>query len=142
MKKTYYLLFYKLNNFFKYVHDDSWTTWKALIVICVAEGFLMLEPFIWYDVIWPGPSSPTENSKAKLFIPALILVGLNYWILMHNDKWKVYEEEFKNHSRRKKIISSWLTFLFIIGVLTSLILAFYNLSLIDWATINKDNYYP
>lgn len=29
MKKLYYLLFYKLNCFFKTISDDSWSDWKA-----------------------------------------------------------------------------------------------------------------
>ena len=42
MRKTYYLLFYKLYRFFKAISNDSWSDWKAGIVIQATQIFFIL----------------------------------------------------------------------------------------------------
>jgi heme/copper-type cytochrome/quinol oxidase subunit 4 len=130
MKKIYYLIFYKLYCFWKAVSDDNWSDWKALIIMGKAQIILLLECYIWWTVI---TKKGFDFPNYWLIIPVFSIVIVNYYLLLNNGRWKEYEEEFKQYPKTKSRIAGWLVFLFLLGVLVSLILAFYQMSLINWS---------
>jgi len=137
MTKAYYILFYKLYRFFKSLSDDSWGTWKALLVICVTEGFIVLTVGVGLKVIFKeSPVMEMPMTFWGIFCVALTIV--NYLIFLHKDRWKNYEDEFKNYPIKKSRIYGWLVFLFLLLVLSSLIFAFYQMSRIDWSKYNPN----
>ena len=133
MKKAYYLLFYKIYSFFKSISDDGWADWKSYVIIGGSQGLLIVEFYVWCDIIFKNRNIEFSNPY-KVVIPLAIFIAvINYYIFLQDDKWREYEEEFKNYTKKKSSIVGWLSFLFLIGVLSSLVFAFYQMSLIDWS---------
>lgn len=130
MKKVYYLLFYKLSNFFKAISDDNWEKPKAFIVVDTICALLIVEFLVWWTLIF---KSNVNFSKLWFIIPTLIIVTLNYNFLMSRNNWDNYEAEFKSYSTRKNRIINLSVLMFILLVIGSLIFAFYQMSLIDWS---------
>lgn len=132
IKKAYYLLFYKIYCFFKYMSDDTWKEWKALLVLCVAEGYTFLTIDVWINIIFKR-SIFLNISKEALVLLVVIITFLNYYLTLHHQKWKKYEMEFTQYSKLKSRVISWLVCFILFGILGALILSFYQMSLIDWS---------
>lgn len=130
MKKAYYLLFYKLYSFFKSISDDGFAEWKALLITNVLQAIIIIEFYTWCDIIFRSDNFEIPYPRTIIVFFGFILTGCNYYLLMHNDKWKVYQIEFKKHSIKQNKINNLLIFLFIILVLGSMIFAFYQMSLL------------
>ncbi len=130
MKRLYYLLFYKLYCFGKSINEEGWEHWKALVAITVLQVILIIELLVWWTIITKiGLTIPKYSFAIPL---GLAITIINYYALLHHDRWKKYAEEFKKHSKRKSIIISWLVFLFVLLILSSLIFSFYKMSQVDW----------
>ena len=131
MKKLYFLFFYKLNQFFKATSDDGLSSWKALIVIGCIQMALIIELYVWCDILFPDQN--VEINPFAVGVPlALVISAFNYYALMHNDKWKFHEKDFTIYSKVKSRTINFLCLLFIAMVIGSVIFAFYKMSLIDW----------
>ncbi len=133
MKKITFLLFYKLNHFFRWVSEDGWSDWKALLVIQVLFAFLILSVDIYIKVLFKGSSLIMDLPKAYFIILFVAYSLLNYYYFLHEDRWKMYQNEFENYPKNKSRLISLLVLSFIILVLFSLIGAFYQMSLVDWS---------
>lgn len=130
LKKALYLLFYKIYHFWESVSDDNWSDWKTLVVIGKIQILLLTEFYVWWTII---TKKDVDFSKYWLIIPVFTIAILNYYYFLHNNQWKDYEQEFRQYSKVRSKFLGWLVFLFLIGVLGSLIFAFYQMSLIDWS---------
>lgn len=130
IKKAYYLLFYKVYRFWEAISYDSWSDWKAYVIISCTEMLFLVELIVWWSV---ATKMSFDVSKVWLTVIGLIISIINYNLFLSNDRWKEYEAEFKNYSKQKSRIAGWLSFMFLVGVLSSLIFAFYQMSLIDWS---------
>ncbi len=130
MKKAYYLLFYKLYSFFKSISDDGFADWKALIIVSGSQVILIIELLVWWALL---TKSFADFSKYWLIIPVFSITILNYYIFLEKDRWKAYAKEFKQYPKRKSKVIGWLVFVFLLSILSSLIFAFYQMSLIDWS---------
>jgi len=130
MKKLYYLLFYKIYNFFNSLSEDGWEKWKALVVIGVAEMLLFVELIVWWTVT---TKVGVNISKFWIIGLGLVIAGFNYYFFLHHNQWEEYESEFKQLPKNKNRLAGWLTFLALLFVLGSIIFAFYQMSLIDWS---------
>ncbi len=130
IKKAYYLLFYKLSLFFKEVSDDKWEKPKALIVVNAICILVLIELLAWHTIFF---KSNFNFSKFWLAIPVYLLVTFNINFLMSNNNWDNYKKEFKSYSKNKNRVANVLVLIFIIFVFGSLIVAFYQISLIDWS---------
>jgi hypothetical protein len=130
MRKLYYLLFYKVSSFFKHASDDGLADWKAIVIIGGAQVLLLVELMVWWTVI---TKIGIGISKYWIIVTGLFIAISNYYIFLYKERWTEYEEEFKNYSKQKSILISWIVFLFLIGIIASLIFAFYQMSLIDWS---------
>lgn len=134
IRKAYYYLFYKLNSFFENVSDDGFADWKAGLIVQTLEIFVFLTVGGWYAIFTKKNILPDNPFWIVLPI-AIGLALLNYFTFLHHDRWKKYEEEFKKQPKKKRTMGSWMVFLFILLVISSMIFMFYNLSQIDWAAL-------
>ena len=123
MKKVLYLLFYKIYQFFDSISDDSWAEWKALLVLSVANGFILLSVDIYMEICF-NISLIMALPKIFFIIFFSIFCLVHYYCFLHNDKWRFYESEFKEYSKSKSRRAGWITFLFLILVMANLIFAF------------------
>lgn len=137
IKKTYYLLFYKLYRFFKSISDDGFADWKAGLVIQTLQIFILLITAIQIELI--GKINIIPNGDPKIWsVPLAIAFAIfNYYIFLNYKGWKVYEYEFKRYSKQKNRMINLIVFCFVFGILAILIFTFYQMSLIDW---NKYRY--
>lgn len=133
IKKAYNLFFYKLYRFFTSISVDGWEDWKALLVIGVLEGFLLIELYTWSGIIFRDKNIQFSNTRGVSILLGLFIAVSNYYILLHKNRWKQYEEEFKNYSTERNRLINFSVFLFILLVIGSVIFAFYQMSLIDWS---------
>ena len=127
--KFYYYLYYRFFNFSKSISDDILNEWKPLVIISVLQVFILLEIIIWYSIL---TKNIYTSPKVYLFLMALAIVSFNYFIFLHNQKWKNYIPVFKLFSRTKRLWHDVLVFLIVFFILGSMIYSFYELSLIDW----------
>jgi amino acid transporter len=135
LKKGYHLIFYKLFQFFESVSKDGWEDWKAYIVVNSMCLLVFVEGLVWYSVIM---KRAVEISKSYAIPLSIAITLVNYFVLMHKNKWKEYEYEFMHYNRSKNRLANLFVFFCVLGVLSSFILAFYQLSIIDWAKYNPN----
>jgi hypothetical protein len=114
------------------VSEDSWSDWKALLIVEGINVFIVLTIDIFIKVLFKS-SFILELPKLAFVLLFATISFLHYYIFLHNDRWKEYEEEFKSYSRKKNRIINLSVFVFILLVLGSLIFAFYQMSLIEWS---------
>lgn len=132
MMKSYQFLFYKLYYFFKSISNDGWGKWKALLIVSGSNCLILLGAEIWLEVVFKK-SFIFNLPTFFLFIICVGLSTVNYFIFLHNNKWREYEKEFINYSKKKSRILGWFVLIFLLGVLLNIFFAFYGMSLIDWS---------
>jgi len=133
IKKVYSLFFYKLYCLFKSQSEDGWEDWKALVVIGGLQGLLIIEFYTWCDIIFKNNNIEFSSPRIVIALIAIIITAFNYYVLLYQDRWRQYEEEFKQYSDEKNKAINLLVFFFILLDLGSLIFAYYQMSLIDWS---------
>jgi hypothetical protein len=130
VKKAYYLLFYKLSRFWKTVSEDSWSDWKAGLIIQTLQYIILfivigqiefvtscnLYPNV-YPILWALPLS-------------ILLVILNYYLLSNSVR-NAYEDEFRRYSNKKNTVINFIVFFFFIGIILLLILTLYQYSKVN-----------
>ncbi len=113
-KRAYYYLFFVLNNVFKY-SSDNYNEHKAAISIMIIQVLIftrLLDLFISDEIL-------KEYELVKLIgvIISVFFATLNYYILIIEKKWKLYEEEFiilKGNRKISAILFVIFFFLFFI----------------------------
>ena len=128
--KWYYYLYYKIFNAAKSISDDVLNEWKPLIIISALEIFIFIQAIIWYSVL---TKNIYRGSNIYFFLLSIALVSFNYYIFIYNHKWKQYIQSFKKISKKKDIWNGIIILFGILGILGTMIFAFYQMSLIDWA---------
>jgi len=132
-KKAYYLLFYKLYQFFKSLSEDSFEEWKAGLVIQTLQIFILAIIWLQITIITKNDIIPNTNPKIWIIPLALIIAILNYHVFLGKKLWKNYEMEFKNYSKKKNRVINFIVLFIIFGIFALLILSYYQLSQIDWS---------
>ena len=102
LKKAYYLLFFKLYQFFKSLPENSFEEWKAGLVIQTLQLFVLGIIWIQITIITKNDIIPNINPKIWAIPLALIIAILNYHVFLGKKLWKNYEMEFKNYSKKKE----------------------------------------
>ena len=131
IKKAYYYLFYKFYKFSEAAPSRWLSDWKAELCVDALEIFLGLSFLIYYTVFtkqWIN----IANGKAILLYVALISLP-NYFIFHHKHQWKEIVKEFDKLPKKKNLIGSCIVFIIVLAIITNLIVAFYQMSLIDWS---------
>lgn len=131
IKKAYYYLYYKLYRFAVSISDDAINEWKPLVTILILEVLLIAEIFIWYSVA--TKKIFVVSNPLTSFLPVVAIIGIaNYIFFLHKNRWRNYVDEFKSYDKKKKSFGGLIVFLIIALIVASVVLAFYQLSQIDW----------
>lgn len=93
----------------------------------------VLFSFVAYYRIYTKTSMQLSISMPIVYIPLILLFVFNYFTLDYKGKWKQYNTEFANYSKRKNRIGGWIVFGIILLVISNLIYALYLMSQIDWS---------
>jgi hypothetical protein len=131
IKKAYYYLYYKLYRFAVSISDDAINEWKPLVTILILEVLLIAEIFIWYSVA--TKKIFVVSNPLTSFLPVVAIIGIaNYIFFLHKNRWRNYVDEFKSYDKKRKSFGGLIVFLVIALLVASVMLAFYQLSQIDW----------
>lgn len=69
-----------------------------------------------------------------------MLLGLNYILFLHNDKWKLYVRELDKQSGKQQLRGGIIVWSIIVLILSNLIFMFYLMSKVDWSLIDKGTF--
>jgi hypothetical protein len=131
LRKAYYYLYYKLYKLAVSVSDDALNEWKPLVTILILEVLFIAEIFVWYSVA--TKKIFVVNNPLASFLPMVAVIGIaNYLFFLHKDRWKNHIDEFKRYDKKRKLIGGAMVCLLITLIIGSLLMAFYQLSKIDW----------
>jgi len=135
IKKSYYYFFYKIYRSIEYTSELSGgkflTLFKASVVMIALETW-MLFSWVNYYAIYTKTLKELSISMPVIYIPLLIIVGFNYFTLDYKGRWKKYNSEFVNYTKKKNRIGGWIVFGIILLIITNLIFSFYLVYQIDW----------
>jgi hypothetical protein len=130
MKKAYYYLFYKL---YKWIGENNWwTDWKATLSVDVLIYVIVISSFVYYKIYFNRFIQLSENNADIIILVILVSVP-NYFIFQHRDQWKDIVKEFDKLPKRKNKTGGWIVFGVVLLIISNMILAFYQMSLIDWS---------
>jgi len=130
--KAYHYLFYKLYKFSEAAPSRWWSEWKASLAIDVLIFAVLLSAGGYYTVISKKDMLPVSSPKIAISLIVVAVVGLNYFIFNHRDKWKLFVNEFEQWSKVKNRIGGIIVWVGILLIIANLIFMFYLLSKIDW----------
>jgi hypothetical protein len=131
IKKTYYYLFYKLYKVAKTGAIKSLSFWYALSAIMILEGWFVFSLYNYYTIFINRYSSLQLKSPITIVFIILVLI-INYFSFVYNDKWKGYVDEFDQWSKKRNIYGGLIVWSIIILITANLIFSFYLFSQIDW----------
>ncbi|MEO6175386.1 MAG: hypothetical protein ABIP27_09580 [Flavobacterium circumlabens] len=136
IKKSYYYFFYKIYRSIEYTSKsfggETLISSKAGLVMLALEAWVLFS-FVAYYRIYTKTSMQLSISMPIVYIPLILLFVFNYFTLDYKGKWKQYNTEFANYSKRKNRIGGWIVFGIILLVISNLIYALYLMSQIDWS---------
>lgn len=133
MIKAIYLMFYIIYDFFKSTGSNDIIKsfeWKASVVFVVLQIFIFFIFCIQVELLTANHVqifSYLSHSGEMLGVGLVLLV--NYFAFLHNDRWKKYSSDFAHYSKKKKIVAR-ITVAMICGIIVFLLCAsFYQLSI-------------
>lgn len=132
MKQAYYYLFYKFYRMSEAAPSRWLSDWKAGIAIIVLEIWICLSLISYFSVITKRATELTISNPI-VFLPLIVIIGLNYFAFVYTDIWKEYVAEFDQLPKKKNRIGSWIVFGVVLFVVANLIFSFYLMSQIDWS---------
>ena len=130
IKKAYHYLFYKL---YKWIGEDNWLTeWKAGLIINILIFLILLSIFIYYT-IYVNPYIHLSDGNIEVIVFFIVINILDYFIFYHHDQWKDIVKKFDQLPKKTNSIGGWIVFGIVLLIITNMIFAFYQMSLIDWS---------
>jgi len=130
--KAYYYLFYKLYKFWENGHFTFWSEWKASISIIVLQIWFILSLFVYYK-IFINRYIHLAGDNIEIYLVAIPIWGINYFIFHHHSKWRSIVVEFDKLPQEKNKIGGIIVWSIIILVVVNVIFSFYLMSQTDWS---------
>lgn len=122
LTKPYVYVFYVLRSWFKAMADDNLHDWKALVVLCFFQGAAIVS----VETIVEELVGTYLFSNNLLFgaAPLAIALGLlNYFFLLHDDRWRKFERCFRGYSMTMRRIGTLSVVLAMIAVASLFVIA-------------------
>ena len=114
--KAYYYLFYKLYKLWETAPAKFWSDWKACISLTALEIWLLFLGFNIRSLI-NNEKLDLEITHPLIIIPFLLIILINYFLFIHKEKWKEYNEDFDQLPRYKNIIGGIIVWIIIISII-------------------------
>lgn len=128
----YYYLFYKLYKFSEAAPSRWLSDWKAGLAIAALEIWLLSSIGIYYIVATKKITELTIEMPI-VFIPALLILGGNYFLFFSTDRWKRYAQEFDRWPKAQNKFGSWVVIGLIVAIIANFIFSIYLLYQVDWS---------
>ncbi len=121
----YYYFFYVLFKTFESIEFRWWSEWKAALSVSILEIMILITlegilSFLFKLNIF-------SNDTITIIIASIILI-LNYFIFLHNDKWMPFIDKFDKFPKRKNQIGGVFVWATILIIVAALIFMYYLLS--------------
>jgi magnesium-transporting ATPase (P-type) len=127
IRKLYYYFFYKIYKSIQYTSapfGEFLNNFKAGLVMIVLQLWIVFSIINYYTVI-TGTKVQLSISNPIIYIPLVIILGVNYYTLDYLDIWKSYNNEFDQLHKKKNIIGGWIVLAIVIIITANFIFSFY-----------------
>lgn len=127
MIKFYYYMYFRIYNSARKISDDVINEIKPGATIILLELFIIAQVSLWLQLF----KHISTNLQSVLWsIPVLItelvlLIFFNYFVFLHKDKWKRYNNEFRKYPKNKKCLLDLMIIIVFIGVVSGFIVSYY-----------------
>ncbi|WP_326983450.1 hypothetical protein VUJ46_02575 [Chryseobacterium sp. MYb264] len=136
IKKAYHYFYYKIYKSIEFTSNEIGGSflidWKATLVVDVLIYFIVSASLIYYTIFFDR-NIHLNQSNTDVFIIAIPIFLLNYFVFHHQNKWKNIIISFDQLPQKKNVIGGWIVFIIIVFIIGNLIYSFYLMSLIDWS---------
>lgn len=129
----YEYVFYKI---YKASYDDQypkWSEWRAGVILVILEIWFIFSLIVYYKVFINRYFNLPDNAIVWGLLGAITLGLLLYYSFWSKDKYKEIVTRYDAWPKRKNVIGTVIVWVIIFAIVTSLILAFYFMSRIDWS---------
>ncbi len=118
--KIYYYFFYQLYKFWEWVsYPKFWSDFKAVVSIVVLEIYSIYSVLFYYSY-FTNMKLKLEDKNLLNILVCTIIIGLNYFVFIHTDKWKEYNAEFDKLPKKKNIIYGIIVWVIIITIIVNM----------------------
>jgi len=125
MKKAYYYLFYKFYKFGEWSPSIFPSDFTATVAIGILEVvFIVSLKFYYIEYIDPK----NELTPLQMILAGIVIILINTFAFIMNDKWKHYIKEFDKLPRYKNIIGTWVVILIVAFILVNAAISFKTMS--------------
>ncbi len=121
----YYYFFYILFKWYESFEFRWWSEWKAALSVSILEIMIVATSVGYLSMLCETRSF--SDSTIELIIYFMILI-LNYFIFLHNDKWMPFIDKFDKFPKRKNQIGGVFVCATILIIVAALIFMYYLLS--------------
>jgi multisubunit Na+/H+ antiporter MnhB subunit len=118
--------YWELRRFFRtFLHDDGYSDWKALAVICCAQLGGIMAAVSVISIILGHRILPASRASMYSFAIALAcgVTAVNYYALRFQNKWARFEAEFEHYSARAQTLGRLAVFVAVIVIAVTTLLA-------------------
>ncbi len=122
IKKGYYYVFYKFYKFGEWSPSDFPSDFTATFAITVLE-VLFLGTLKFYYIEFVDRNDPFVLISFQTIVPLVIVVLVNYFAFINNDRWKKYVTEFDQWPRNKNLIGTYVVIGILVFIIVNLIIA-------------------
>lgn len=125
IKKAYFYLFYKFYKFTDWAHTMFPHDMAATAAIAMLEVLFILSlKFYYIEYIDPK----NELTPLQMILAGIVIILINTFAFIMNDKWKHYIKEFDKLPRYKNIIGTWVVILIVAFILVNAAISFKTMS--------------
>lgn len=110
MKNPYYYLFYKISKVINKKNNNEMGVMYALTLLITINFITIIGKIVDIN----ESNYRNQNNRAILFIFIIVLFVSNYFIFIHNNRFKKILKLYINESKRSKLIGNTLVLTYII----------------------------
>ncbi len=115
--KAYYYFFYHLYKFWEWIsYPKFWSDFKATVSIGVLEVWIFYSILNYYSFI-TKTQIKLSNTDPLIILMGAVIIGLNYFLFIHTNKWKEYNAKFDKLPKKKNIIGGVIVWVIMILII-------------------------
>jgi hypothetical protein len=127
IKRLYYYLFYKIYKVTLTGKIKSLASWYAVLLIMAFEFWLLLALYNYYSILF-NVHTQFQFMSAKVMVPFISIIAINYFVFDSTDKWKDFVQEFDQWPPEKNKQGSFFVIALLVLIMANLIFSFYLMS--------------
>ncbi len=131
--KAYNYFFFAVYRLMETAPSRWWSEAKAALIISSLEIYLFAALCFYIESISYVPLFTTITA----IVSGIIICAFNSYLFLYNNRWQSTIEMFVDMPRNRKILYDGICVLVTLLILSSLIFALYQMSIVDWESIRN-----